>query len=165
MRISLYKKGIAAAILGMLGTSAVWGATPAVDMGALKSAGETISVTVALKLSDQAGAEALMQRLAMSSDALYGNFLTPGQVEAQFGPRDADVQAAWQGVVAVKREDLQPGDLLFFGGAADRITHTGMYIGEGKFINATTWIRPVVQICNLGDPHWTRLLVACRRLK
>jgi cell wall-associated NlpC family hydrolase len=80
-------------------------------------------------------------------------------------PRDADVQAAWQGVVAVKREDLQPGDLLFFGSAADRITHTGMYIGEGKFINATTWIRPVVQICDLGDPHWARLLVACRRLK
>jgi hypothetical protein len=80
-------------------------------------------------------------------------------------PRDADVQAAWQGVVPVKREELQPGDLLFFGGAVDHITHTGMYIGEGKFINATTWIRPVIQICDLGDPHWTRLLVACRRLK
>jgi kumamolisin len=92
MRISLYKDGIAAAILGMIGTSAVWAATPAVDMGALKSAGEPISVTVALRLSDQAGAEALIQRLAMSSDALYGKFLTPGQVEAQFGPSDADVQ-------------------------------------------------------------------------
>jgi hypothetical protein len=80
-------------------------------------------------------------------------------------PRDADVQAAWKGVVPVKREELKPGDLLFFGGSADRITHTGMYIGEGKFINATTWIRPVVQICDLRDPHWTRLLVACRRLK
>ena len=80
-------------------------------------------------------------------------------------PRDADQQAAWQGVVAVKREDLQPGDLLFFGNAADRISHTGMYIGEGKFINATTWIRPVVQICDLSDPHWSRLLVASRRLK
>jgi hypothetical protein len=80
-------------------------------------------------------------------------------------PRDADVQAAWQGVVPVQREDLKPGDLLFFGSAADHITHTGMYIGEGKFINATTWIRPVVQICDLSDAHWTRLLVACRRLK
>jgi hypothetical protein len=80
-------------------------------------------------------------------------------------PRDADVQAAWQGVVPVKCEDLKPGDLLFFGSAADRITHTGMYIGEGQFINATTWIRPVIRICDLSDPHWTRLLVACRRLK
>lgn len=80
-------------------------------------------------------------------------------------PRDADMQASWEGVVPVKREDLKPGDLLFFGSATGHITHTGMYVGEGKFINATTWIRPVVQICDLGDPHWTRLLVACRRLK
>jgi len=92
-RISLYKTGIAAAMLGMIGTSAVLAATSAVDMGAFKSAGgQTISVTVALKLSDQAGAEALMQRLATSSDALYGRFLTPDQVEAQFGPSAADVQ-------------------------------------------------------------------------
>lgn len=80
-------------------------------------------------------------------------------------PRDADLQAAWHGVASVRREDLRPGDLLFFGNAVDHITHTGMYIGEGKFINATTWTHPVIQICELNDPHWTRLLVACRRLK
>jgi cell wall-associated NlpC family hydrolase len=80
-------------------------------------------------------------------------------------PRDADLQAAWNGAVPVSREDLKPGDLLFFGSAANHITHTGMYIGESKFINVTTWIHPVTQICDLGDAHWTRLLVACRRLK
>jgi len=80
-------------------------------------------------------------------------------------PRDADQQAAWSGVMPVTRADLKRGDLLFFGSAADHITHTGMYIGDGQFINATTWIRPVVQICNLSDPHWSHLLVACRRLK
>jgi kumamolisin len=91
MRLSLYKSAIAAA---MMGTTAAWAASPAVDMGALTSANQTISVTVALKLSDQAGAEALMQRLATSSDPLYGKFLTPDQVQAQFGPSDADVQNA-----------------------------------------------------------------------
>jgi len=80
-------------------------------------------------------------------------------------PRDADQQAAWPGVVPVDRTDLRAGDLLFFGSAADRITHTGMYLGDGKFINATTWMHPVVQICDLNDEHWQRLLVACRRLK
>jgi len=80
-------------------------------------------------------------------------------------PRDADQQAAWQGVTTVRREELQPGDLLFFGSAPDHITHTGMYIGEGKFINATTWLHPVIQICELSDPHWSHLLVACRRVK
>ncbi len=80
-------------------------------------------------------------------------------------PRDADLQAGWQGAIPVRREELKPGDLLFFGSAADHITHTGMYIGEGKFINATTWIHPVIQICELSDAHWSRLLVACRRVK
>ena len=57
MRISLYKTGIAA-MLGIFGAAAALAATPATDMGALKaSTGETISVTVALKLSDLAGAE------------------------------------------------------------------------------------------------------------
>ncbi|HTQ57350.1 MAG TPA: C40 family peptidase [Bryobacteraceae bacterium] len=80
-------------------------------------------------------------------------------------PRDADQQAAWSGVVPVSRDALQPGDLLFFGSGPDRITHTGMYIGGGQFINATTWSHPVIQICDLNDPHWSHLLVACRRPK
>lgn len=80
-------------------------------------------------------------------------------------PRDAAPQAAWSGFAPVARQDLAPGDLLFFGASPAKITHTGMYIGEGKFINATPYLRPVVQICDLSDPHWARLLVASRRLK
>ena len=80
-------------------------------------------------------------------------------------PRDADVQAVWSGVAAVDRKDLQPGDLLFFGSSAKRITHTGMYIGDGQFIHDSTHGHPVVQIGNLDDQPWTRILVACRRVK
>lgn len=80
-------------------------------------------------------------------------------------PRDADQQAAWSGVVAVERADLQPGDLLFFGASAKNITHTGMYIGDGQFIQDTTNGHPVVQISRLDDDPWTKLLVACRRIK
>src|SRR5215469_10167842 len=80
-------------------------------------------------------------------------------------PRDADQQAAWNGVTAVKRDDLQPGDLLFFGSSAKDITHTGMFIGDGQFIHDTTNRHPVVQISKLDDEPWTKLLVACRRVK
>lgn len=79
-------------------------------------------------------------------------------------PRDADQQAVWSGVVAVDRKDLQPGDLLFFGSSVKHVTHTGMYIGDGQFISDTTYGHPVVQISRLDD-YWTRLLVACRRVK
>ncbi len=80
-------------------------------------------------------------------------------------PRDADKQAAWSGLTAVDRKDLQPGDLLFFGSSPRNIDHTGMYIGEGQFIQDTTEGHPVVQISRLDDQPWTRLLVASRRVK
>lgn len=80
-------------------------------------------------------------------------------------PRDADLQAAWEGVAPIDRRHLRPGDLLFFGGSASQITHTGMFIGHGQFIHATTNGRLGVQISRLQDQPWTKLLVACRRIK
>src|SRR5215472_14471597 len=80
-------------------------------------------------------------------------------------PRDADLQAAWTGVVAIARKKLHAGDLLFFGSDRDHITHTGMFIGHGQFIHDTTYGYPGVQISRLGDQPWTHLLVACRRVK
>jgi hypothetical protein len=80
-------------------------------------------------------------------------------------PRDADIQASWSGVTPVKREELAPGDLLFFGADDAHITHTGMYIGGGEFIHDTTHGHPSVQISKLNDAYWTKLLVAARRVK
>jgi hypothetical protein len=80
-------------------------------------------------------------------------------------PRDAQPQADWTGLAPVKREDLQPGDLLYFGSSDKRITHTGVYLGDGKFIDATTFETPMVRIDDLTDPHWSRILVAMRRVK
>jgi cell wall-associated NlpC family hydrolase len=80
-------------------------------------------------------------------------------------PRDAQPQADWSGVEPVDRKNLEPGDLLYFGSSAKHITHTGMYLGEGKFIDATTHLTPMVRIDDLNDDYWTRLLVATRRVK
>lgn len=80
-------------------------------------------------------------------------------------PRDTGPQARWEGFAPVKRKSLRPGDLLFFGKSPDRISHAGLYIGRGKFLHATTFERPVVQISRLKDPHWSQLFVAARRLK
>ncbi len=80
-------------------------------------------------------------------------------------PRDADLQAAWDGMEVIDRKDLQPGDLLFFGRSADKITHTAMFIGNGEIIHATTNTHPVIQISRIEDQPWTRILVACRRVK
>jgi cell wall-associated NlpC family hydrolase len=80
-------------------------------------------------------------------------------------PRDADLQAAWEGMQMIDRKDLRAGDLLFFGAGPDNISHTSMYIGNGEIIHATTHGHPVIQISRLDDQPWTRILVACRRVK
>src|SRR5579871_3981757 len=83
-------------------------------------------------------------------------------------PRDAQPQADWSGLKPVEREDLVPGDLLYFGTSEKHITHTGIYLGDGKFINATraqtpTRQAPMVRIDDLSDT--TEHLVTMRRVK
>jgi SH3-like domain-containing protein len=78
-------------------------------------------------------------------------------------PRDAQPQADWDGMLPITREELQPGDLLFFGGGPRKINHTGFYLGAGEFIHATTNTKPVVQISRLESEPWAQTLTACRR--
>jgi gamma-D-glutamyl-L-lysine dipeptidyl-peptidase len=78
-------------------------------------------------------------------------------------PRDADVQAAWSGFIPVDVKALRAGDVLYFGHDG-KITHTGMFIGNGEFIHATTHEHPVIQISKL-DAYWRKALIAQRRVK
>ena len=76
--------------------------------------------------------------------------------------RDADIQFTDPRGQAVERSALQPGDLLFFG--TSKITHVGMYVGEGRFISATTHETPVVREDSLDDPYWAPLFRGARRM-
>lgn len=78
-------------------------------------------------------------------------------------PRDSGPQFRWEGATPVAPGELQAGDLLFFGEQPEKVSHTGMYIGGGEFVHATTWLRPMVQVSRLDDAHWQQLLLGCRR--
>ena len=45
-------------------------------------------------------------------------------------------QSQSQGGTPVERGDLQPGDLVFFGSSAGRITHVGIYVGNGQMVHS-----------------------------
>ena len=75
--------------------------------------------------------------------------------------RDASIQFTQPGLGIVEADDLQAGDLLFFGG--ERITHVGLYMGEGQFIHATVHQWPVVQISSLDEAHWVERYRGGRR--
>jgi cell wall-associated NlpC family hydrolase len=57
----------------------------------------------------------------------------------------------WYSGDHVSVEDLAPGDLVFFDMGANGPGHVGLYIGEGKFIEAPH-TGAVVRISNLVDP-------------
>lgn len=58
----------------------------------------------------------------------------------------------------VPREQLQPGDVVFF----DRLRHNGIYLGDGRFIHAT---KPGgVKIARLDDGWFRTRWVGARRL-
>lgn len=70
-------------------------------------------------------------------------------------PRDSNKQAAWNGFKEVAIANLKPGDLIFWGAEAPKISHVGMYLGHGKFIHATVREnKPYIHISNLNDADW-----------
>jgi len=75
--------------------------------------------------------------------------------------RDASIQYTQTGLLPIEQDDLEPGDLIFFGRTS--ITHVGLYMGDGEFIHATSHLRPVVQIARLEEAHWTELYWGARR--
>jgi hypothetical protein len=80
-------------------------------------------------------------------------------------PRDSLPQSRWEGSEPVAPQDLRPGDLLYFGDSPEKVNHTGMYLGGGEFIHATSQGRPMVQISRLDESPWSERLVGSRRLK
>ncbi len=79
--------------------------------------------------------------------------------------RDADIQFSKSGLADVTPGEERAGDLVFFGRAKDRISHVGMMIGPGEFINATTYQTPVVRIDRLAEDYWRKIYQGARRAK
>ncbi len=62
----------------------------------------------------------------------------------------------------VKRSELQPGDLVFFGSGSYAF-HVGIYLGDGDFIHAAT-SRLGVIISNLSESYFNRNYLTARRI-
>ena len=63
----------------------------------------------------------------------------------------------------VSTSDLRPGDLLFFSNTYKRgLSHSGIYVGNGKFINAENE-RTGVVISELWSSYWASHFTAAVR--
>ena len=87
-------------------------------------------------------------------------------VQATFGfvlPRRATEQAKAPGLRKVSREELQPGDLVFFNTLKHTFSHVGIYMGDGKFIHSPR-VGGRVRIDNMGYAYWRKRFTGARRL-
>ncbi|MCL7987992.1 NlpC/P60 family protein [Sphingobacterium sp. lm-10] len=57
-------------------------------------------------------------------------------------------------VTTVQKNDLQPGDLVFFKIRSKSITHVGVYLGDDQFAHASS--SKGVMVSNLGEAYWRR---------
>lgn len=70
--------------------------------------------------------------------------------------RDSHQQASDLRFLNIDLDDLQPGDLLFFGNTRQEIKHVGMHINDGSFIHATSREnQPWIRISHLSDFEWS----------
>lgn len=77
-------------------------------------------------------------------------------------PRRVDEQAAAPGLRSVRRDDLQPGDLVFFNTLRRSFSHVGIYIGEGKFIHSPR-SGAAVRVEDMTIAYWARRFTGARR--
>lgn len=76
-------------------------------------------------------------------------------------PRLAKEQAA--ATQPIDKQDLRPGDLVFFNTMKRAFSHVGIYVGEGKFIHSP---RPGAQVRveDMGQSYWRVRFDGARRV-
>lgn len=75
-------------------------------------------------------------------------------------PRTSAMQAK-QGE-AVAKEDLRPGDLVFFNTSGRGISHAGIYVGNNQFAHSSS--SKGVRISSLSEKYYKTKYVSARRV-
>lgn len=77
-------------------------------------------------------------------------------------PRRADEQAKLSSLLPIRRDELKPGDLVFFNTMRATFSHVGIYVGEGKFIHAPR-TGSAVRVEDMRDAYWAKRFTGARR--
>jgi cell wall-associated NlpC family hydrolase len=70
--------------------------------------------------------------------------------------------AQYQAGAAVSREELAPGDLVFFRTYSPGPSHVGIYVGENQFVHAS-YSRGVV-VSSIDEPYFRDRFIGARRI-
>jgi cell wall-associated NlpC family hydrolase len=76
-------------------------------------------------------------------------------------PRRASEQAA--ATEKIDKQDLKPGDLVFFNTMRQTFSHVGIYVGDNKFIHSPRSGKSV-RVEDMRDAYWDRRFTGARRV-
>jgi cell wall-associated NlpC family hydrolase len=77
-------------------------------------------------------------------------------------PRRADEQA--RATQKIDKQDLQPGDLVFFNTMRRTFSHVGIYIGDNKFVHSPS-TGSTVRVDDLDSGYWEKRFTGARRIE
>ncbi|MFN9104671.1 MAG: C40 family peptidase, partial [Betaproteobacteria bacterium] len=77
-------------------------------------------------------------------------------------PRRSHEQAQHAGLLPVRRDELKPGDLVFFDTMRRAFSHVGIYVGDGRFIHAPA-SGGEVRIEDMRAAYWQKRFNGARR--
>jgi cell wall-associated NlpC family hydrolase len=77
-------------------------------------------------------------------------------------PRRVDDQASASGLIEVTRDQLRPGDLVFFNTLRRTFSHVGIYVGDGKFIHSPR-SGGAVRVEDMRFAYWSQRFTGARR--
>jgi len=84
------------------------------------------------------------------------------QVAGVVLPRDS--RAISETAQPLAQTELQPGDLVFFNTLNRAFSHVGIYLGDSRFVHATSSRTNKVMVSNLNDRYWRTRFDGARRV-
>lgn len=75
-------------------------------------------------------------------------------------PRTSKSQ--FQSGTSVSRNQMRPGDLVFFNTTGGGVSHVGIFVGNGKFAQSST-SRGVI-ISSLNEKYWAKRYIGAKRV-
>jgi cell wall-associated NlpC family hydrolase len=63
----------------------------------------------------------------------------------------------------IEKDDLAPGDLVFYNTLKRPFSHVGIYLGEARFVHSPSVGRSI-EIVNMTDSYWIRRYNGARRV-
>lgn len=73
-------------------------------------------------------------------------------------------RAMSQNGAQIAKTELKPGDLVFFNTLRRAFSHVGIYLGENRFIHASSSATGDVMVSDLTEKYWSKRFNGARRL-